>query len=46
MTKPKPTYAGKISNAGTQRVEAIFSQPEAKGTKIITGKDLRSKKDK
>ena len=46
MTNKKATYAGRITNAGSQRVEAVFSQPEVKGAKVTTGKDLRTKKDK
>lgn len=36
-------YAGKISNVGSQRVEAPAVQPKAKVGKIKTGKDLRTK---
>lgn len=40
----KPTYAGKIKNLGTQIVEALFKNGSTKSGKVITGKDLRSKK--
>lgn len=42
--KGKPTYAGKIGNGGTQVVEALYKQPDTKGTKIKTGTDLRTGK--
>lgn len=38
-------YAGRITNAGTQKVEAIFSTAAAKGMKVTTGSDLRAKKN-
>lgn len=41
----KPTYIGKVTNAGNQHVEAPIKQSEAKkGAKVTTGKDLRSGK--
>ncbi|MGN1413523.1 MAG: hypothetical protein ACI4WY_04680 [Anaerovoracaceae bacterium] len=40
----KPTYAGKISNAGTQEVKAIFPAEKGKGGKVTKGEDLRTGK--
>ena len=38
-------YAGKIKNAGTQRVEAPYkTENGSKGTQKLTGNDLRTKK--
>lgn len=38
------TYAGKISNKGTQEVKAIFPTEKGKSGKVTRGEDLRSKK--
>lgn len=38
-------YAGRITNAGTQKVEALFPTAAAKGAKATTGSDLRAKKN-
>lgn len=41
----KGSYVGRISNAGTQVVEApAQTNKGSKGGKVITGKDLRSGK--
>lgn len=37
------TYAGRIKNAGTQTVEALFKGKSNKAGKVKTGKDLRVK---
>lgn len=37
-------YIGKIGNSGTQKVDAPFATPAAKGAKVTTGSDLRTKK--
>lgn len=37
------TYAGKISNQGTQVVEALYPAKHPKQSKVKTGKDLRVK---
>lgn len=37
-------YAGKISNAGAQKVDAVFPAQHSKGSKVSKGSDLRSKK--
>lgn len=39
----KGTYAGKISNGGTQHVKAIFTPDKAKKGTVKTGSDLRVK---
>lgn len=39
----KPTYAGKITNKGSQTVEAIFKPEKGKSGKVKTGEDLRTK---
>ena len=39
----KESYAGRIKNAGTQMVEALFKTKAAKVGTVKTGKDLRSK---
>lgn len=46
MTKDsKPgSYIGKITNGGSQVVEAPIQQPDTKGTKVVTGGDLRTGK--
>lgn len=36
-------YAGRVTNAGSQRVEAPLTKPNTKVGTIKTGKDLRSK---
>lgn len=38
------TYAGKISNKGSQEVKAIFPTEKGKNGKVTKGEDLRSKK--
>ena len=40
----KPTYAGKINNQGTQKVEALFNGGAPKKGSVKRGKDLRAKK--
>ena len=37
-------YAGKISNAGPQKVEAVFPASRSKGSKVTKGSDLRAGK--
>ena len=37
-------YAGKISNAGPQKVEAVFPASHSKGSKVTKGSDLRAGK--
>lgn len=39
----KPTYAGKITNKGSQTVEAIFKAEKGKKGIVKTGEDLRTK---
>jgi len=39
----KPSYAGNITNKGTQTVEAVFPQKNGKAPVKKTGGDLRSK---
>lgn len=39
----KPTYAGKITNKGSQTVEAIFKQESGKKGIVKKGEDLRTK---
>lgn len=39
----KGTYAGKISNGGTQKVSAIHTPDKAKKGTVKTGSDLRVK---
>lgn len=39
-------YAGKISNAGAQRVEAVFPAKHSKASKVTKGDDLRVKKSR
>ena len=44
-TGGKPTYAGSISNAGVQVVQAPFRNKETGGKTVVhTGKDLRTGK--
>ena len=38
------SYAGKIKNRGTQKVEAIFKSEVSKKPTVKTGGDLRAKK--
>lgn len=38
----KPTYAGKIGNAGNQVVEALFKSKAKAKSKVIKGNDLRN----
>lgn len=41
----KPTYAGRIQNAGAQKVTAPFAGGNKKGTATVkTGEDLRTKR--
>lgn len=40
----KPSYAGRIKNAGTQLVEALFKTKAPKAGTVKTGKDLRASK--
>lgn len=37
-------YAGKISNAGPQKVDAVFPASHSKGSKVTKGNDLRAGK--
>ena len=37
-------YAGKISNAGPQKVEAVFPASHSKVSKVTKGSDLRAGK--
>lgn len=39
----KPTYAGKITNKGSQEVEAIFKPERGKSGTVKKGEDLRTK---
>lgn len=39
-------YAGKVTNKSAQVVKAVYSQPNNKGSKVIKGEDLRTKKSK
>lgn len=39
----KKSYAGKISNKGSQKVDALFPQTKGKSGVKKTGDDLRSK---
>lgn len=38
------SYAGKIENKGSQKVEALFKTKSSKSPKVKTGGDLRAKK--
>ena len=38
------SYAGKIGNAGPQKVEAVFPASHNKGSKVTKGSDLRAGK--
>lgn len=38
----KPTYAGRISNQGAQKVEAVFPKKKGKAPVKKTGDDLRN----
>ncbi len=40
----KESYAGKIKNRGSQKVEALFKTAGSKSPKVKTGGDLRAKK--
>lgn len=40
----KPTYAGRITNAGPQSVTAPIAMPKAKTGTVKTGSDLRTGK--
>lgn len=40
----KASYAGKIVNKVTQKVEALFKTPASKSPKVVSGGDLRAKK--
>ncbi len=40
----KPTYAGRIKNAGTQLVDALFGKGSQKAPVKKEGGDLRAKK--
>ena len=40
----KESYAGKIKNRGSQKVESLFKTPSSKSPKVKTGGDLRAKK--
>lgn len=40
----KPTYAGKIKNSGSMKVEALFPTEKVKGTVVQKGEDLRIRK--
>lgn len=42
--KGKPTYAGKIKNTGSQKVNALFPAGNSKGTVAKKGEDLRTGK--
>lgn len=44
MMKNKPTYAGKISNAGTQKVQAPFPAESSPKNTVKRGEDLRTGK--
>lgn len=46
MADYKKGYIGKISNKGSQKVEAPLKQPVGKGPKVVSGGDLRAKKSK
>ena len=37
-------YAGKIGNAGPQKVDAVFPAKHSKGSKVAKGNDLRTGK--
>lgn len=39
----KPTYAGKIANKGSQKVEALFKPGRGKSGIVKKGEDLRTK---
>lgn len=39
----KPTYAGKITNKGSQKVDAIFTPERGKSGVVKKGEDLRTK---
>ncbi len=38
------SYAGKIQNRGSQKVESLFKTPASKKPTVKTGGDLRAKK--
>lgn len=40
----KPTYAGRIKNTGSQKVDALFPVEKVKGTVVRKGEDLRTGK--
>lgn len=40
----KQSYAGKIKNRGSQKVEALFKTEPSKKPTVKTGGDLRAKK--
>lgn len=40
----KESYAGKIQNRGSQKVEALFKTAGSKKPTVKTGGDLRAKK--
>lgn len=40
------TYAGKIKNCGSQKVEALVKTPAPKSPTVKTGEDLRVKTSK
>lgn len=42
----KETYAGKIGNGGTQKVEALYKPKTAKSGSVKKGEDLRTKNGK
>lgn len=42
----KETYAGKIGNGGTQKVEALYKTKTAKSGSVKKGEDLRTKNGK
>jgi hypothetical protein len=39
----KKSYAGKVTNQGSQKVDALFPQKKGKGGVKKTGDDLRTK---
>lgn len=42
----KKTYAGKIGNAGSQKVDALFTTPKGKAAVVKRGADLRTGESK
>lgn len=38
----KESYAGRIQNTGSQKVDALHKQPQAKGNTVERGNDLRN----